>query len=116
MRLSAGALEGVGGGYYTLHSTPLPYTPLHSTCTARCIHVLGQTHVSTPFYQTRVQVASCYMYVLVKVLALFYQVLSSYMYELVLAYILLPILEALRERNTQRSTGHAVHTAPCTSY
>ena len=47
MRLSAGALEGVGGGYYTTHTTPLSYTPLPSTCTARCIHVLGQTHVST---------------------------------------------------------------------
>ena len=55
VRLSAGALEGVGGDTTrsTLHLCHTHHFD-HSTCTARCIHVLGRphTHASTPFHQT----------------------------------------------------------------
>ena len=98
-----------GGGDITRSTIHLCHT---HHFTVHALHAASmyqhQTHVSTPFYQTRVQVASCYMYVLVKVLALFYQVLSSYMYELVLAYILLPILPTLHPCTRPHTCQYAI--------
>ena len=54
------------------------------------------------------------MYVLVLVPFYHVHVIFSNMHVLVLVYVLLPVLDALRERNTQHYTGHVVHTAPCT--